>query len=202
MVEKVVQRFTGFLRDRARRRNLRRLGRFVLPANSRFLASVCFGPFVDPETNVFEVGGGSLVRGLVTFSRSGARFVIGNNTSINGGTNISIAEGLEIGSNVLISYDCMIMDHNGHSLDPNIRKRDLPDLLEERPKDWSSVKMSPIRIEDSAWIGARCIVLKGVTIGYGAIVAAGSVVSKNVSPYTVVAGNPAREVGRVSRGEA
>lgn len=196
-----MRNIVSFLRDIERRKNLKRLGRLILPPDANFLASVCFAPFVDPGTNVFEVGGGSLVRGLVTFSRNGARFVIGKNTSINGGTNISLAEGLEIGSNVLISYDCMIMDHNGHSLDPNIRKKDLPDLLEERPKDWSSVKISPIRIEDYAWIGARSIILKGVTIGQGAIVAAGSVVSKNVSPYTVVAGNPAREVSRVSRGE-
>src|SRR4030066_201730 len=167
MIEKFVQRFLGLLRDRGRQRNLRRLGRFVLPANSRFLASCCFGPFVDPETNAFEVGTGSLVRGLVTFSKNDAQCIVGNNTLINGSTNISIAESLEIGNNVLISYECLIMDHDGHSLDLGIRKRDLSNLLAERPKDWSSAKISPVRIEDSVWIGARCIILKGVIIGYG-----------------------------------
>ncbi len=52
----------------------------------------------------------------------------------------------------------------------------------------------PIIIEDDVWIGARSIILKGVTIGKGSIVAAGSIVSKDVEPYSVVAGTPARKI--------
>jgi len=58
-------------------------------------------------------------------------------------------------------------------------------------KDWSQVKIAPVRIEDKAWIGFNAIILKGLTIGEGAIVAAGAVVSKDVAPYTLVGGNPA-----------
>jgi acetyltransferase-like isoleucine patch superfamily enzyme len=53
---------------------------------------------------------------------------------------------------------------------------------------------APILIEDRAWIGSRAIVLKGVTIGRGAVVAAGAVVTQDVPPFTIVAGNPARPV--------
>jgi galactoside O-acetyltransferase len=59
-------------------------------------------------------------------------------------------------------------------------------------KNWTGVKHAPIIIKDKAWIGFNCIILKGVTIGEGAVVGAGSVVTENVPDYAVVAGNPAR----------
>jgi len=58
---------------------------------------------------------------------------------------------------------------------------------------------SPVVIEDDVWLGTRAIVLKGVRIGRGAIVAAGAVVTRDVAPFSVVAGVPAREVGRLDR---
>ncbi|MBQ8246439.1 MAG: hypothetical protein IJZ42_04845 [Lachnospiraceae bacterium] len=60
-----------------------------------------------------------------------------------------------------------------------------------RNKDWSVVKSAPIHIEDKVWIGTGCKILKGVTIGEGAVVAAGSVVVKDVEAWTMVGGNPA-----------
>lgn len=57
----------------------------------------------------------------------------------------------------------------------------------------------PIKIEDYVWIGVSAIVLKGVTIGEGAIVAAGSVVTKDVEPYSIVAGVPAKKIGERTR---
>lgn len=54
----------------------------------------------------------------------------------------------------------------------------------------------PVTIGDRAWIGYRALVLPGVTIGTGAVVAAGAVVTRDVPPYTIVGGNPAREIGR------
>lgn len=197
-----LRTLAGFVRGIDRRRNLKRLGQFDLPNNSRVLATVAFGHRVDSKTNALSVGKGSLVRGVVTFAKNGSSLVVGNNTAINGATNFSIASNVEIGNNVLISYECMIMDHDGHSADPEIRKIDLPDLLMGRPKAWETVKILPIRIEDSVWIGARSIILKGVTVGQGSIVAAGSVVTKSVPPFVIVAGNPAREIGKVHRDEA
>lgn len=64
-------------------------------------------------------------------------------------------------------------------------------------KDWSVVKTAPIHINEKVWIGMNAIILKGVTIGEGAIVGAGSVVTKDVPPWTVVAGNPARVVKKL-----
>ena len=113
----------------------------------------------------------------------------------------SIASSVCVGSNVLISYECMFMDHDGHAQAPALRAKDLPDLLAGRPKSWEFVKCASICIEDYAWIGARAIILKGVCVGKGAVVASGAVVTKSVPPFTIVAGNPARMVGRVREEE-
>jgi galactoside O-acetyltransferase len=64
-------------------------------------------------------------------------------------------------------------------------------------KDWAHVLVSPVRICDKAWVGLNVIIMKGVEIGEGAVVAAGSVVTKSVPPWTVVAGNPAREIREI-----
>ena len=61
-------------------------------------------------------------------------------------------------------------------------------------KDWKNIEVSPTIIEDDAWIGVNVIILKGLTIGKGAIIGAGSVVTKNVPPMTLVAGNPAKVI--------
>ena len=60
--------------------------------------------------------------------------------------------------------------------------------------DWETTNSSPVIIKKGVWIGARSIVLKGVTIGEGAVIGSGSVVTKDIPPYTINAGNPARVI--------
>lgn len=86
-------------------------------------------------------------------------------------------------------------------MDWRIRSGD-PRRWAEGIKNWEGVVMGPVRIEDHAWVGFNVIILKGVTIGEGAIVAAGSVVTKDVPAFTVVAGNPARVIRELPREEA
>jgi acetyltransferase-like isoleucine patch superfamily enzyme len=69
------------------------------------------------------------------------------------------------------------------------------------PKDWRHIKRKPIKICDKSWIGFNSIILKGVTIGEGAIVGAGSVVTRDVPPWTIVAGNPAKVIQDISEHE-
>jgi galactoside O-acetyltransferase len=154
---------------------------------------------MNPNTCNLQLGANSLLRGTVTYNKNNASLIVGDNTAINGSTLFSIASCVEIGRNVLISFDCLIMDHDGHSLDSNIRNNDLPDLLSGKPKSWDDVGIQIIKINDSAWIGARVTILKGVTIGEGSIVASGSVVTKDVSPFSIVGGNPARKIGEAPR---
>jgi acetyltransferase-like isoleucine patch superfamily enzyme len=82
------------------------------------------------------------------------------------------------------------MDHNAHSLVFDERKNDVRDWIHGR-KDWSNVQKKTVIIRNKAWIGARAIITKGVTVGEGAIVGAGSVVTRDVPSWTIVGGNPA-----------
>lgn len=110
-----------------------------------------------------------------------ANLRIGNNSGIG---NYSKIEGALIGSNVLMGEEVCIYCRN-HEFD----KREL--ILEQ---GYTS-DLIPV-IEDDVWIGDRAIILRGRTIGRGAIIGAAAVVTKDVPPYTVVAGNPAREIGK------
>ncbi|MCH5225010.1 MAG: acyltransferase [Muribaculaceae bacterium] len=129
---------------------------------------------------------------------------MGDNCYIGNSSFISVSE-IIIGNNVTIAWGCTIYNHNSHSLDYLDRRKDLIDQRNDyfnkkpltRSKDWSKVITKPIIIEDDVWIGFNCIILKGVKIGEGAIVAAGSVVTKDVQPWTMVGGNPAKLIKHI-----
>jgi acetyltransferase-like isoleucine patch superfamily enzyme len=132
----------------------------------------------------FEIGRGSGVNmrnyvwsyGPAQIRRDSAR--IGRNTRISHGCTIDVRSGLSIGNNVSVSPEAMIL---GGSHDVNAPQ--FNDVV------------GFVTIEDHVWIGARAIILPGVTVGRGAVVAAGAVVTKNVAPLTIVAGVPAKPVG-------
>ena len=114
----------------------------------------------------------------------GASILIGDNVGVSGST-ISARLKIVIGNNVLLGSGVLISDNDAHPLLPE--ERHLPD----------STVLAPVIIEDDVFIGARAIILKGVTLGTGSVVGAGSVVSRDVPARTVVAGNPAREVKKL-----
>lgn len=103
---------------------------------------------------------------------------IGDNSHINRGCVIDARGNIEIGCNVSISHNVSLMT-GGHKLNSSNFK----------------AEHLPIVIKDYAWIGVGSIVLKNVTIGKGAVVCAGSVVTKSVDDYAIVAGVPARKIG-------
>lgn len=112
------------------------------------------------------------------------RVSIGNNVGISGAT-VSARKSVSIGDNVLIGSGALISDNDAHPLNPQHRD------------DPSCTLSGAVCIEDDVFIGARSIILKGVTLGRGAVIGAGSVVSKNVPEMTIVAGNPARVVKKI-----
>ena len=97
---------------------------------------------------------------------------------------------------MLISHDVNIHDANAHSLSARERHQHFIEILVKNNGALGMVPKRPIVIEDDAWIGFNAIVLKGVRIGRGAVVAAGAVVTRDVPPFTVVAGAPAAPIGR------
>lgn len=133
-----------------------------------------------PMHNSIGVPGPCILRTLLPTSS----LSIGKNVGISGAV-ISARSSIEIGDNVLIGSGALITDSDAHSIDPRFRHLG------------SAIVTKPIRIENDVFIGARAIVLKGVTIGAGSVVGAGAVVSKSVPPGVIVAGNPARIVGSV-----
>lgn len=146
-----------------------------------------------------SVGNDTILNCEITFESQEGEIVVGSNTFL-GGSHLICRTKIEIGDNVFIAWGGTIYDHDSHSLDYREREKDIEQqLLDFRAgknfienKNWDVVNSKPIKICSNVWIGMNCIILKGVTIGEGAIVAAGSVVSKDVAPWTVVGGNPAR----------
>ena len=109
---------------------------------------------------------------------SGRDVELGDHSGL--GLNCRVNGPLVIGRDVMMAPDVMIFTQNHETA-----RTDIPMRLQTAPK-------KPVRIGDDVWVGARVIILPGVTVGNGTIVAAGAIVTKDVPPYAVVGGNPAR----------
>ncbi len=145
---------------------------------------------------IFKVGENSMIRADMVYERGGASISIGDRTFIGRGL-FTIADSLEIGDDVMVSWNVTIVDHNSHSLKFSERSNDVQMNAFEGIKHWDCIKIAPVKIGNKAWIGFGCSILKGVTIGEGAIVGANSVITKNVAPWTIVAGNPAKVIREI-----
>jgi maltose O-acetyltransferase len=118
---------------------------------------------------------------LEFIAHKGASIVVGDQTFINYGSSISAHESVIIGHNCLLGHYTFIIDNDHHML----------------LNHYVTPVSKPVVIEDRVWLGARVIVLPGVRIGHDAVVGAGSVVTKDVAPASIVAGNPARVIQNV-----
>lgn len=110
------------------------------------------------------------------YTDCGKNITIGVHVFINSGCKFQDQGGITIGDNVLVGHNCVIATLNH-------------DMSVERRADMIP---APVRICDKVWIGANATILQGVTIGEGAVIAAGAVVNKDVPPRTVVGGIPAK----------
>jgi maltose O-acetyltransferase len=122
----------------------------------------------------------STVATLELVAEAGGTLDIGARTLVNFGCSLVAFDRVAIGERCLIGTHCMIMDTPFHSVEPDRR-------LDPPPPE-------PVTIEDNVWLGARVIVMPGVTIGRDSVVGAGSVVTRDVPPRTLAAGVPARVV--------
>ncbi len=104
------------------------------------------------------------------------------------------AVSITIGDCVMISHDVFIYDNNNHPLNPRARHELLMSRFRADLNSWQNSASAPVVIGDDVWIRFDVIVLKGVTIGRGAIIGAGSMVTKDVPPFAVAAGNPCRVI--------
>lgn len=121
-----------------------------------------------------------------------ATLKLGNDVGISSST-LWVKESVSIGNSVAIGADCIIMDTDAHNLDWKIR------CSEETNEYGESVDMvtaasAPIVIEDNVLVGARCLILKGVTIGARSIIGSGSIVTKDIPSDCIAAGNPCKVI--------
>ena len=118
------------------------------------------------------------VERLASFG-SGRLVEIGDNSGI--GINCLIPHNIIIGKNVMMGPDVIILSHNH-----NFSRIDVPMNSQGMQEDLINI------IEDDVWIGTRAIIMPGIKISEGSIIGAGSVVTKDVPPYSIVGGNPAK----------
>jgi acetyltransferase-like isoleucine patch superfamily enzyme len=152
------------------------------------------------------IGNDCMVAGSYDFFSPSGEVLIGDRVFFAGG-NIICSTRIEIENDVFISWGVSLFDNDSHSLDYRERIKDMTNHLHDwrsgkanynLSKDWAKVNSSPIKICQYAWIGMDVTILKGVTIGKGAIVGAKSVVTKDVAPWTIVGGNPARFIKEIT----
>lgn len=154
--------------------------------------------------NYLTVGDASIIDCHFIIEEENAHISVGKRVHI-GTSKIISAKEITIDDDVTIAWDCIIYDHNSHSTSWEERQYDTIQEIEDlnkyndmiKNKNWNVVISKPIHICSKAWIGMKSIILKGVTIGEGAIVAAGSVVTKDVEPWTIVGGNPAKVIKKL-----
>lgn len=142
------------------------------------------------------IGDDSLVMGNMYVTPNGSietgdHFYLGQNSMIGSETSI------KIGRCVIISNDVRIYDNNNHPTSPKARENMSLNGFSNDNWSWHHAASAPVVIGDNVWIGQYSTILKGVTIGKGSIVATRAVVTKDVPPYTIVAGNPAKVVKQI-----
>lgn len=143
---------------------------------------VGFGKIVIGDDVAFR---GKIELVVPTHIYPNSTIAIGDRTHVGKRTSIRAAQSIYIGNDCLIASDVRIYDYNGHPLDPAKRL-----MKQGNSKD----EVRSVVVEDNVWIGQGAFIQQGVTIGTGAIVAANSVVTKDVKPNTVVFGVPARPI--------
>jgi len=156
---------------------------------------------IGGNSALIKIGAGTIVDGdLLTFAHGG-RITVGQWCYIGEGSRIWSAKCIEIGDRVMISHNVSIFDNLTHPIDPAERHRHFGAIATSGHPQGIDLGERPVCIHDDAWIAAGAILLRGVTVGEAAIVGAGSVVTHDVPPFAVVAGNPARVIRYLRCGE-
>lgn len=155
-----------------------------------------------------EIGKDSHIYSSFNILKSDAKIIIGKRCQL-GGVNYVCSKEIEVGDDVIMAWGINILDTDAHSVYWEDRCKDVKrsrlayidtkGLDIARYHDWSKIKSEKIIIEDKVWIGVNVTVLKGVKIGEGAVVGAGSVVTKDIKPWYIVGGNPVKHLKKIRR---
>lgn len=152
------------------------------------------------------IDAGAQIFGSLVLLRSDATIKIGKNSQL-GNSLLVCSDEISIGESVLISWGVTIMDTDAHSSNWHQRSADIDNFRRGyngtednnvlKYHNWHEVKRAPVCIGDNAWLGFGSSILKGVNIGAGSIIGAGSVVRNNIQSGVIALGNPCIEVKKI-----
>jgi len=190
---------TGYIRRQNKKQKQTNQGNKYINIGNSVLMDNFSVDVVNPvERKYLQIGDDCMLDCKIFFESGSGEVIIGDRVFI-GDSKIICRSKVEFGDNIFVAWGVYFYDHNSHSIDFNLRQQDITQQLKDyrngdyfiKNKNWDVVDSAPIKVCDNVWIGMNAIILKGVTLGEGAIVGAGSVVTKSVDPWTVIAGNPA-----------
>lgn len=142
--------------------------------------------WLDGDNGTIEIGKNCLIHPMAMLLPYDGFIKLGHECSVNPFAVLYGHGGLTIGNYVRIATHVVIIPANHGYADPNI------------PITFQNVTQEGVVIEDDVWVGCNATILDGVTIGKGSVIAAGAVVTKDIDPYSVVAGSPARLIKKRS----
>lgn len=178
------------------------LMRFLRPKNYKCAATAVLydtARIVNnlPDSSAIDIGAYTHIKGeLLTFGHGG-RITIGEYCYVGEQSHIWSARDILIGNRVLIAHNVNIFDNTTHPLGASARHQQFKSIITNGHPKNLDLSEQPIKIGDDVWVSCMSIILNGVTIGQGAVIGAGSVVTKDVPPYTIVAGNPAKIIREI-----
>lgn len=149
----------------------------------------------DPSK--IQLGKNTHIRGELLVFPYGGEITIGDNCYVGENTRIWSGEKVTIGNDVLIAHNINLIDF-AHETNYLERAKGFHDLTKNKhPSEKGNIPTAPIIIEDYVAIYPNTTIMRGVTIGKGAIISSGSMVMNNVKPFTVVGGNPSRAFWKI-----
>lgn len=182
---------------------LTRVRRSAFQAGSVYGENVCFDESASCTNQTghkenIQIGNNCMIRCQIIALGNG-KITIGDNTYIGVNSRVGAIQNVTIGNNVIISSQVHILDNNNHPTAPEQRLQ-MTESADYFGELWSWTKSAhaPVHIQDNVWIGERCTILKGVSIGKGSIIGANAVVTRDIPDYVIAAGNPAKVVKHLS----
>jgi len=177
-------------------------GEIIETGNSILLDSFNIAGRIESGHTYLKTGNDCMLGAVFEFVSPYSRVTIGERVYIGGGTRVICSQEVVFGNDILVAWGCTFIDHDSYPEDAETRKAVISDKMKKFRQgvpDWDmpeggTIFSGRITIGDNAWIGMNCVILKGVTIGEGAVVGGCSVVTEDVEPWSVVIGNPARRI--------
>lgn len=152
---------------------------------------------IKGKREAIRIGAHSHLLGELLIFAHGGEIRIGSHCFVGEQSRIWSAGKISLGDRVLISHGVNIFDSLTHPISASKRHKQFVEIVTHGHPRQINLDEQPVMIGDDVWIGCLSIVLRGVTIGKGAIIGAGSVVTKDVPPWTIVAGNPAKIIREI-----